>query len=164
VQRLHPVVVGLVFVTACAANEEVETTFDPCSPLEIVVTSDHVEDVEAVKAALAAWARVVPVGDVAVTPGTPAAGQLTVRFLDGEQPVRGMYYDSVGLVEISRDMLAPEVYPIAVAHELGHAFGLLHVEASTRASVMNVGNTTVEPTEQDAIEVIAKWASCRAAP
>lgn len=150
-------------LSACATNQDVETTFDPCSPLAIAVDSPHADDVAAVTSALEAWGRVLPVQATA-TAGAPASGELTVRFLDGEQPVRGIYWDAIGVVEISRDMLEPRAYPIAVAHELGHAFGLVHVDAAERPSVMNVSNTTVEPTPEDAALVIAKWSSCRGAP
>jgi hypothetical protein len=150
-------------VSACATNQDVETTFDPCSPLAIAVDSPHADDTAVVTAALAAWGRVLPVQATA-TASAPVSGELTVRFLDGEQPVRGVYWDAIGVVEISRDMLEPRAYPVAVAHELGHAFGLVHVDAADRPSVMNVGNTTVEPTPEDAALVIAKWPSCRDKP
>lgn len=150
-------------LSACATNQDVETTFDPCSPIAIAVDSAHAEDVDAVTAALDAWGRVLPVQATATT-GAPVSGELAVRFLDGEQPVRGIYWDAIGVVEISRDMLAPSTYSVAVAHELGHAFGLVHVDAGERPSVMNVGNTTIEPTPEDAALVLAKWASCRGAP
>lgn len=149
-------------MAACTSNDEVETMFDPCSSLTIAVTSDYPEDLTAVEDAMAAWARVVPANDVTVTSEPPVAGMLSVRFIPGQRAMRGGYFDAVGVVDISRDMLAPETYPIAVAHELGHAFGLLHVSGSARPSVMNVGNTTIEPTAEDAAAVIALWASCRA--
>jgi hypothetical protein len=151
-------------LAACSANDEVETTFDPCSPLTIAVTSDYPEDLAAVEEAMASWARVVPANDVTLTTEPPTNGLLSVRFLSGQRAMRGNYFDAIGVIEISRDMLAPETHPIALAHELGHSFGLLHVDGSERKSVMNVGNTTIAPTAEDAAEVMALWASCRATP
>ena len=38
---------------------------------------------------------------------------------------------------------------VVIAHELGHAMGLQHVEPSARASVMNPGNLVTRPTPAD---------------
>jgi hypothetical protein len=161
VQRRHLVLA--LAVSACAANQDAETTFDPCSPITIAVDSQHPEDLAVVQAALAEWRQVLPVEATAVA-APPTSGQLAVRFLDGTQPIRGIYWDAIGVVEISRDELVPAAYPIAVAHELGHAFGLAHVDAKDRASVMNVSNTDIAPTPEDGAGVIAKWPSCRDTP
>ena len=92
-RSLFPIVLAL---SACATNQDVETTFDPCTPIVIAVDSTHAEDINAVNAALAEWRQVLPVKATTVA-AAPASGELTVRFLDGQQPIRGVYWDSIGV-------------------------------------------------------------------
>jgi hypothetical protein len=56
--------------------------------------------------------------------------------------------------------LSGEPLEITVAHELGHAFGLWHVEHEVRTSVMNPGNLTVAPNAGDASDVAVLWGRC----
>lgn len=159
--RSIPVAVAVVFLGACAADQTVDTAFDPCSQLRITVSSDaDPADAKVVDAAMQMWSHVLAVQyELVDDDGT--ADVLRVHFLAGDSFFRAIYWDNIGKVEVSRDRLAPENYPIALAHELGHSFGLLHVDAKARPSVMNVGNLTVEPTSEDAAQVRARWAACR---
>lgn len=151
---------GLGLLSACATDESVDTVFDPCADLRIAVSSDaDPGDAAAVDAAMAEWSRVLPVSYELVEDTSPDV--LRVRFSSGDSYFRAIYWDAVGTVEISRDRLAAADYPLAVAHELGHSFGLLHVDPAVRTSVMNVGNLSVSPTAEDAAEVSARWDSCR---
>ena len=59
---------------------------------------------------------------------------------------------------INRDIPDETTSSIAVAHELGHAFGLAHVTG--RASVMNAGNGTVRPNAADALLFAQLWGTC----
>jgi hypothetical protein len=93
--------------------------------------------------------------------GIGAAPGLPILFERGDVYYRGTYWDSLGVISIASDQLAVEDYPLAIAHELGHAFGLLHVDPAERRSVMNVGNLEVAPTGEDAAAVRAMWPSCR---
>lgn len=150
---------GLAPAPACASDDQIDTVFDPCSPLTIAVPSDDAAEVQAVAHAVDAWRAVLPAAiEVANAPGD---GALTIRFESGDTFYRAMYWDTIGVISVSRDGLAPGDYAIAIAHELGHAFGLAHVGAETRPSVMNVGNLDVWPNGDDAGEVQARWESCR---
>ncbi|HEY5949139.1 MAG TPA: matrixin family metalloprotease, partial [Kofleriaceae bacterium] len=58
------------------------------------------------------------------------------------------------------ETLAHAQLPIVVAHELGHAFGLVHV--SDRPSLMNPGNVTTPPNESDRQALAGLWGTCDA--
>jgi hypothetical protein len=49
---------------------------------------------------------------------------------------------------------------VTIAHEVGHAFGLIHVDRAVRSSVMNQGNLEVEPSPADHHELTALWGDC----
>ena len=51
---------------------------------------------------------------------------------------------------------------LTTAHELGHAFGLTHVDPGVRRSVMNPNNITVSPTSEDVAKLHALWRPCGA--
>ena len=143
---------------------EVETVYDPCSPLTLAVEADlSAVEVGSVESAIQAWARVLPT-QMSVGAGARATDVLPIHFESGDSFFRGIYWDAVGTISISRDRLAPETYALAIAHELGHAFGLLHVPTDERRSVMNVGNLEVVPTEQDVAAIRTLWATCGDAP
>lgn len=134
--------------------------YDPCSPLTISVAPDlGTAELQGIQGAIRAWEGVLPVRLVVGT-GDRAVDVLPVRFEAGDTFYRGIYWDAVGEIWIARDALAPEDYALAIAHEMGHAFGLPHIATTERASVMNVGNLEVVPNEEDAAAVRARWASC----
>lgn len=153
-------VAAVVVLVAACASDDIEHTYDPCSPLTLAV-EDGISEVElsGVEDAIAAWAGVVP-ARITIGSGTRATDVLPVRFEPGDTFYRAIYWDAFGEIAISRDRLAPDDYGIALAHEMGHAFGLHHVEPSERISVMNVGNLEQGPTSEDAARIAQLWASC----
>ena len=157
---LRRFVLAALSLGACATNNETAAiTFDPCSPLAVAVAPTIGEAERAgVDAAIAAWDARIPT-QMVVQSGADSNPRLVVRFMTGSA-LRAVYWDDSGQIAISSDKLAPEEYPIAIAHEMGHAFGLPHIEPNERASVMNVGNVVLGPTEEDAADVAAIWPSC----
>ena len=154
---------GLGLVAACASESAVERTYDRCSPLTIALAPGaSVAEVSGVEGAILAWSEVLPT-QLAIGTGAQSHDVLPLHFESGVS-YRAMYWDSLGVISVSRDLLDPADYPVAIAHELGHAFGLLHVDTSERPSVMNVGNLTRGPTADDAAAVRALWESCGSAP
>ena len=104
-----------------------------------------------IEAALALW-QLAP-GDGAPIP---------IVFDDAAEAFHGHYDDETGVVLINRKITEPRALAIVIAHELGHAFGLPHVDG--RASLMNRGNLSVAPTADDFAAVSALWGSCAARP
>ena len=68
-----------------------------------------------------------------------------------------------GQVFINTD-LSGEALAITITHEIGHAYGLRHVSADQRTSVMNPNNLVVEPTSEDVDTLAMRWGVCLASP
>jgi len=159
VRILRGHLIGLVclgLVPACSSSDEVDTVYNPCAPLTIALGPDATAaEVNGVEGAILLWSDVLPV-QITIGSGERAADVLPIHF-ESDVPYRAMYWDSIGVISVSRDRLEPAEYPLAIAHEMGHAFGLLHVTPEERPSVMNVGNVEIAPTPEDAAGVHACW-------
>lgn len=85
--------------------------------------------------------------------------RLVLQFEDAASIFHGVYDDERGVIFIN-DELEGDDLVITAAHELGHAFGLTHVAAKERRSLMNPNNLTVSPTNEDVTELRALWGTC----
>jgi hypothetical protein len=93
-------------------------------------------------------------------PGQPGAtASVAVEFVPSTPGVFGFYDDEALTLDIS-DALSDDQRAIVIAHELGHAFGLVHVPPTERISVMNAGNLATVPTPADQLAVAALWGDC----
>src|SRR5262245_63968383 len=88
------------------------------------------------------------------------APTVEIRFERAAPPFHGIYEDELGVVYVNSTLDDPEQRAIAIAHELGHAFGLWHVSADERSSVMNPGNLSVSPTSADGMALVEIWGAC----
>lgn len=73
--------------------------------------------------------------------------RIALQFQPAFGSFHGLYDPDTGDVFINSTMEDPGEVAVVVAHELGHAMGLMHLEH--RASVMNPGNLRVPPTPED---------------
>lgn len=127
---------------------------DACAPLALTTTAGGAE-LASITQASALWAAVGITG-----PSEPGASEtVAVAFVPSAPGVFGFYDDVAVTLDIS-DALDDDQRAIVIAHELGHAFGLVHVPPSERASVMNAGNLAIAPTAADRLAVAALWGDC----
>jgi hypothetical protein len=80
---------------------------------------------------------------------------IAVHFEKAAGMFHGLYDTNTGEVLVNQDLTDPAELEVVIAHEVGHAMGLPHVAAEKRRSVMNPGNLTVAPTEEDSASVQA---------
>jgi hypothetical protein len=158
-------VVACVDVVGCAppAPAGIQTVFDPCAPLIVDVDDDSTAaEAASVAAGSAMWRSAIDARvDVASADNVDDnAPRVPVRFDPAGASFRGYYDDIAGVVFINDAIVDDDVRAITVAHELGHAFGLLHVSKDVRPSIMNDGNTTVAINDGDRDAIAALWGRC----
>lgn len=135
------------------------TTFNPCEPL-VVGLDPGVTDAEraSAEAAVARWNRVAA---TRLTTADAHAPVVPLHFQEAAYAFHGLYDDARGVVYVNQALASdPAACSVVIEHELGHAFGLLHVPASTRSSLMNPGNLTMGPTPADVAAVASRWGAC----
>lgn len=130
-------------------------TFDPCNPTTITAPAATSDQVASIDAAIAMW-HMRGVAGLARGDAT----QVAVEFRDATDAIYGFYDDTTATVYVNTRVDDPERRAITIAHELGHALGLVHIPLDERASVMNPGNLTIAPTADDSAALVALWGSC----
>jgi len=132
--------------------------FDPCSPVVVAAPDASDNQLASIDSALASWnAQGVEFVRRALPEITP---EVTITFRDASEAIYGFYDDTTAIVYVNVALTDGSKRAITVAHELGHALGLVHIAPATRASVMNPGNLTVGPNDGDRVELAARWGSC----
>jgi len=145
-------------------SNEPTLTFDPCRALALVTdASATTEELTALEAGLALWNDRARTALSRADRAPPSADAVAIHFQQAAAPFHGLYDGQAAEIFINTD-LADHQAAVAVAHEVGHAFGLVHVAPAARASVMNPGNLDVEPTAGDVAALGALWGTCQAAP
>jgi hypothetical protein len=102
--------------------------------------------------------------DAVATDAMPdAVSPIAIRFDDAAETFHGVYDPASATITINRALTDRATLAIVIAHELGHVFGLAHVPAATRASLMNPGNLATPPTDADQRTLETLWGTCRGA-
>jgi len=160
--------------SGCAADSSSAVAgairFDPCARL-VLVPDPGLSAAEAagVGAGIGLWnqaahARVVMGTGASNSDPPSAAGEtvvLPIHFQAAGAPFHGLYDPAGAQIFINTDLDGHDRV-VAVAHEVGHAFGLIHVPADERRSVMNSGNLDEEPNAADVAALTEIWGTCPA--
>lgn len=133
---------------------------DVCAPISLAVHEPSEVQRTGLEGALALW-RDRGVSTVRVVEGAAAAeAAIQLRFEVAGRPFYGLYDDEASVVYVNSTIEDLRPLSIVIAHELGHAFGLEHIDAARRRSLMNPGNLVTPPTEEDRTELEALWGRC----
>ena len=129
---------------------------DACAPISVDVTTiESSLQATGVRAAFALWEA-----HGIANMGAPGGAVVEVRFEDAAPAFHGVYDDEHGIIYINARITDPDALAITIAHELGHAMGLWHVTGEP--SLMNPGNASVPPTDEDVARLQALWGVCPA--
>lgn len=148
---------------ACASDstdgdDTIDVVFDVCQPIDLVPAVDAtLAEQRGVELGASMWTALAPYP----LAGGADAQRIEIVFQDAAAAFHGFYDDQRGVVFVNRDLVDEHQRAVTVAHELGHAFGLLHVESDARPSVMNPANLVIEPNTDDAAALAALWGSCQ---
>lgn len=140
-------------LVACGTPDAtIDITHDACSGVSLVTHEPTATQTAGIDDAIALWTG------RGVVLGRESGATIEVRFEEASGAFRGLYDDEDGIIYINRQLTEPSRLSIVIAHELGHAFGLVHVTEHT--SLMTPGNLTTPPTEADQRAVEALWGVC----
>jgi hypothetical protein len=167
----------LAGLVACGGEPSAYAPRDPCAALAITTASATAVERDAIADALALWRdhgvtafdQPAPGAATGAAPGAapgaeidpaPITAAIDIRFGDAAATFHGVYDPASASVVINRDLVDRAPLAIVIAHELGHVFGLAHVTAATRPSLMNPGNLITPPTDGDQRALEALWGAC----
>lgn len=152
-------VLGSACGNSAGAPEPPETVFDACEPIFLEVAADALPDErESARQAIAMWNDRASTRIALERPEREL--RIPLRFEEAAPLFFGIYLEDEGAIVINRELHDPRERTITIAHELGHAFGLLHVGPKERTSLMNPGNLEVELTDGDVAELDRLWGPC----
>lgn len=129
--------------------------FDACDPTVVAATNATDDQLASIDDAIAMW-RARGVGGL-IRGDSPG---VAIVFRDAAESMYGFYDDTTATVYVNVRLADRSQRAITVAHELGHALGLMHVAPDTRASVMNPGNLTITPNVGDTAALSSMWGPC----
>lgn len=150
----------ILHVTGCGSGTAGDSiAFDPCTTTVVGARVTAGDQLASVDDALAMW-RADGITGLVRADAQDAAPDVAIEFRAGAPAVYGFYDDATGTVYVNEALTDRGKRAITIAHELGHALGLVHVSADTRASIMNPGNLTVMPTAGDVAALTTLWGRC----
>ena len=167
----RPLLAAAVAVFSCAAltgcgdaggpdESGPPVMFDACAPLALIADPGASAAQSAgIVAGMSLWNAAA--GSRLTLAADPGATGLPIHFQAAAPPFHGLYDAPRGQVFINTD-LSGETLAVTICHEIGHAFGLVHVPTDQRSSVMNPNNLIVEPTAEDVDTLAMRWGVCLA--
>jgi hypothetical protein len=162
--RFRIALILVVALAACSTSSDATTAtthFDVCTAILVDAPEATTEQLASLDDAIAMWNANGVAHLARAGLGDAGEPQLTLRFQRAAGNIFGLY-DGVGaVIYVNLVLTDGRERAVTIAHELGHAFGLEHVSADARASVMNPGNLTQVPDEADAATLRTLWGSCR---
>jgi hypothetical protein len=167
----------LAALTACSADPSASyLARDPCAALVVNAADATPLELDGITAAFALWrehgvsafdANPITANPITAIPAgampTGTVDPIAIRFDDAAETFHGVYDPPSATITINRALTDRATLAIVIAHELGHVFGLAHVPAATRASLMNPGNLATPPTDADQRTLETLWGTCRGA-
>jgi hypothetical protein len=153
---------ALVCLAACGGTSTptIATTFDVCAPVFVDAPGATAEQLGSLDDAIGMW-RAHGVTRLTRS-GTPDGLHVELRFQHAAANFHGLYDDAAAVIYVNLALTDEHQRAITIAHELGHAFGLAHVAADLRVSVMNPANLTSLPTDADTATLVGLWGLCPA--
>lgn len=157
------VVLGLLVLVLASCSGggdgEIETVFAPCEPLVLAPEGAVPDDtLLSLDLTIAMWNLHGMQLSREPLEGVPT---VPIRFEDAAANFHGVYEDELGVIYINLALTDPHQRAVTIAHEIGHAFGLLHVDRDERTSVMNRANVVTEPSSGDREALADLWGACR---
>jgi hypothetical protein len=153
----------LISVAACSPEETPPgeaVAFDPCQPLLLMPDpAATATERDAIAAGADLWNAIAGTRLAVADADASADVFLPIHFQAAAAAFHGLYDPTNGQVFINTDLVGG-AQAVTIAHEIGHAFGLAHVPAGQRTSVMNPGNLNTEPNATDVATLALRWGAC----
>ncbi|MDQ3364013.1 MAG: hypothetical protein M3680_01095 [Myxococcota bacterium] len=159
-RRPYLVLLALCHLGCGDRDTTIDVTHDPCVALDVTSTAATPTQAAGIADAVGLWRAAGAPAIGGGGAGLPVVGGATieVRFEDAAPAFHGLYDDETGIIFVNERITDPDVIRIVIAHELGHAFGLPHVDG--RISLMNRGNLVTPPTAGDQHALETLWGRC----
>jgi hypothetical protein len=134
--------------------------FDPCATITLQPdAAATTAQTAGLAGGSALWNSSAGTGLTVGAAGGASSASVPVHFQTAASPFHGLYDAQHGEIFVNEDLVDSPL-AVTVAHEIGHAFGLVHVSTTERLSLMNPDNLTVAPTSADVDALAGLWPRC----